>query len=51
MAARCNPVNQRLPAAGKPKKPALTASMRKLLTVLDSMAKTGNAWNPTVAPS
>ena len=55
VAARCNPVirefYQRLLAAGKPKKLALTACMRKLLTVLNSMAKTGRAWNPTVATS
>ena len=42
---------QRLLAAGKPKKLALTACMRKLLTVLDSMAKTRKVWNPTVAAS
>ena len=42
---------QRLLAAGKPKKLALTACMRKLLTVLNSMAKTGRAWNLTVATS
>ena len=55
VAARCNPVirefYQRLLAAGKPKKLALTACMRKLLTVLNSMVKTGRAWNPTVATS
>ena len=55
VAGRCNPVirefYQRLLAAGKPKKLALTACMRKLLTVLNSMAKTGRAWNPTAAPS
>ena len=55
VAARCNPMirefYQRLLAAGKPKKLALTACMRKLLTVLNSMAKTGRAWNPTVATS
>jgi transposase len=55
VAARCNPVirefYQRLLAAGKSKKLALTACMRKLLTVLNSMAKTGRAWNPTAAPS
>jgi transposase len=55
VAARCNPVirefYQRLLAAGKPKKLALTACMRKLLTVLNSMVKTGRAWNPTAAPS
>ena len=55
VAARCNPMirefYQRLLVAGKPKKLALTACMRKLLTVLNSMAKTGRAWNPTVATS
>ncbi len=55
MAARCNAVirefYQSLLAAGKPKELALTAHMRKLLTVLNSMAKTGNAWNPSTAPS
>ena len=55
VAARCNPVIrefcQRLLAAGKPKKLALTACIRKLLTVLNSMAKTGKDWNPTAAPS
>ena len=55
VASRHNPAirdfYQRLLAAGKPKKLALTACMRKLLTVLNSMAKTGRAWNPTVATS
>ena len=40
MATRCNPVlrsfYQRLLASGKPKKLALTACMRKLLTILNS---------------
>ena len=50
VAARRNPVirqfYQRLLAAGKPKKLALTACMRKLLTMLNSMAKTGKHWDP-----
>ena len=50
VAARRNPVirqfYQRLLAAGKPKKLALTACMRKLLTMLNSMAKTGKHWGP-----
>ena len=54
VAARRNPVirqfYQRLLAAGKPKKLALTACMRKLLTVLNSMAKTGKHWDP-IAPA
>jgi transposase len=36
---------QRLLAAGKPKKLALTACMRKLLTILNAMAKAGTHWN------
>ena len=35
----------RLLAVGKPKKLALTACMRKLLTILNSMVKTGQCWN------
>ena len=45
VAARRDPVirelYQRFLAAGKPKKPVLTACMRKLLTMLNSMVKTG----------
>ena len=37
---------QRLLAAGKPKKLALTACMRKLLTILNCMLKNDQAWNP-----
>ena len=43
IASRCNPVirefYQRLLAAGKPKKLALTACMRKLMVILNSMLK------------
>ena len=50
VASRHNPVirsfYQRLLAAGKPKKLALTACMRKLLTILNGMVKTGQRWNP-----
>lgn len=50
VATRCNPVirafYQRLCAAGKPKKVALTAGMRKLLTILNAMVKHGRSWNP-----
>ncbi len=53
-AMRCNPVirrfYQRLLAAGKPKKVALTACMRKLLTILNAMARDNTAWNPTMHP-
>lgn len=40
---------QRLLAAGKPKKVALTACMRKLLTMLNAMVRDNRAWDPTLA--
>ena len=40
----------RLCAAGKPKKVALTACMRKLLTILNSMMCTKSQWKPSTAP-
>lgn len=49
-AIRCNPIirsfYQRLIAKGKVKKVAITACMRKLLVILNTMVKTGQAWNP-----
>ena len=49
VATRCNPVlrtfYQRLLAAGKAKKVDLVARMRKLLTILNSMVKSGKRWN------
>ncbi len=49
VATRCNPVIRafytRLVAAGKPKKLALTACMRKLLTMLNAMLRTNTAWD------
>lgn len=36
----------RLVALGKPKKVALTACMRKLLTILNAMIRNHTAWNP-----
>jgi transposase len=46
------PVYQRLVAAGKPKKVALVACMRKLLTILNAMLKHAAAWQPpTPAPA
>jgi len=49
-AARCNPVirafYRRLRAAGKPAKVALTACMRKLLTILNAMVRTQTPWRP-----
>lgn len=48
VASRCNPVirtfYQRLRKAGKRAKVALTACMRKLLTILNVMLKTRTAW-------
>ena len=48
VASRFNPVirdfYQRLLAAGKPKKVALTACMRKLLVILNSMLKRRSPW-------
>ncbi len=40
---------ERLLRAGKPKKVALTACMRKLLTILNAMLKHHTAWNPQTA--
>jgi transposase len=38
---------ERLLAAGKPKKVAIVASMRKLLTILNAMVRTGKKWDET----
>jgi transposase len=47
---RCNPVLRaffrRLRAAGKPAKVALTAAMRKLLTILNAIARDQTPWQP-----
>jgi transposase len=47
--SRCNPVLRdlytRLLAVGKTKKVALTACMRKLLTILNALLKTGTKWS------
>jgi transposase len=49
-ASRCNPAikafYQRLRQAGKPAKVALTACMRKLLTILNAMLKAKTPWQP-----
>ncbi len=49
---RCNPVirafYERLCAAGKPKKLALTACMRKLLTILNAMMHRQARWAPAL---
>lgn len=51
-ASQRNPVirlfYQRLIAAGKPKKVALTACMRKLLTILNAMVRDSAPWNPAM---
>jgi len=49
---RCNPVLRaiyhRLRAAGKPAKVAITACMRRLLTILNAMVKTQQPWRAPV---
>jgi len=54
-AVRFNPVLKafygRLRAAGKPPKVAQTAAMRKLLTILNAMVRSGRAWDPKLAES
>jgi transposase len=54
-AVRFNPVirpfYQRLIQAGKPFKVALTACMRKLLTILNVMVKNETAWSPKAVPA
>jgi transposase len=50
VASRRNPIirafYQRLRAAGKPAKVALTACMRKLLVILNAIARSGTPWTP-----
>jgi len=52
-AIRCNPTirtfAQRLQQLHKPPKVVIVACMRKLLTIMNVMIKTGTAWNPTAA--
>lgn len=52
VATRCNPIirpfYQRLLAAGKLKKVALTACMHKLLIILNAIVKYKTPWNPQV---
>jgi transposase len=49
VATRCNPVitafYQRLLAAGKPKKLALTACMHKLLSILNALTRNASSWH------
>ncbi len=53
VAIRFNPVievfYQRLIAAGKKPKVAITACMRKLLTILNAMIKNSTSWNPEMS--
>jgi len=50
---RCNPVikafYQRLLTRGKVQKVALTAAIRKLLVILNTMVKTQTPWNATLS--
>lgn len=52
-ATRCNVVikafYERLVKAGKEHKVAITACMRKLLVILNAMARHGTPWNPSIA--
>lgn len=52
VASRCHPVirafYRHLRAAGQPAKVARTACMRKLLTILNAMARSGTPWQPKV---
>lgn len=52
-AVRCNPVIRlffaRLCAAGKPRKVALVACMRKLLTILNAMMRRRVGWQPALS--
>jgi len=49
-AMQCNPVfkatYQRLLAAGKPKKVAMIACLRKMVVMLNAMVRDGHHWNP-----
>jgi transposase len=53
VASRRNPTirtfYERLIAAGKPPKVALTACMRKLLTILNAIARTEQRWDADYA--
>ena len=40
--------HDRLLGAGKPKKVALVACRRKLLTILNAIARTGKSWDETL---
>ena len=40
---------QRLVGRGKPRKVALTACMRKMLTILNAILREETVWNPQIA--
>jgi transposase len=42
---------EKLTRAGKAKKVALVACMRKLLVIINTMLKNDSAWNPKIAVS
>ena len=46
---KIKPMYERMVAAGKPKKVALVACMRKQLTILNAMVKNGTYWNENMA--
>lgn len=46
---KLKPMYERMVAAGKPKKVALVACMRKQLTILNAMVKTNTYWNDKLA--
>lgn len=46
---KLKPMYQRLVAAGKPKKLAIVACMRKQLIILNTMVKNGTEWDPNMA--
>ena len=49
-AIQCNPkfkaIYHRLVAAGKPKKVAIIACIRKLIVIINSMVRDGVMWDP-----
>lgn len=47
-AGLCPVFHDRLLAAGKAKKVALTAASRKLLLILNAMTKSNQDWRPTL---
>lgn len=46
---RLKPMYERMVAAGKPKKLAIVACMRKQLIILNTMMKNGTEWDPNMA--